>query len=221
MKIIDPSYEIIFPNLKSPESIETVYKYIEDAARTCYASEPAAMEGTAEKKVRDLISSNHGAMLEHASMCVVFTTSRGVSHELVRHRLAAFAQESQRYCNYSKEKFGHDVTFIRPGFLKHAPIDATAEWIEAMKAAEASYFKLLDIGCTPQEARGVLPNDTKTKIRITANMREWRHIMNLRAAGTTGKPHPEVIRLMVPLLTELREKMPALFGDIVPLTVDA
>ena len=151
------------------------------------------------------------------NLTVKFITDRAVSHELVRHRVASFAQESQRYCAYNKDKFGNEVTFVRPYFLRYADADTTKTWIDAMQQAEDAYFKLLKAGCKPQDARSVLPNSTKTEIVVTANAREWRHILKLRAAGESGKPHPDMLNLMVPLLNELRLKMPALFYDIKPM----
>lgn len=215
MIIVDPSYRILYPNVDFPEIAELVYERIELAGRTCYKSEDHIRPGSAEDFVKMLIKYGHEAMLEHASMTVKFVTDRAVSHELVRHRLASFAQESQRYCAYNKDKFSNEVTFVRPHFLKHADADTTKIWVDSMQHAEDAYLELLKSGCKPQDARSVLPNSTKTEIVVTANMREWRHIFKLRAAGQSGKPHPDMLRLMVPLLEECKLKMPALFYDII------
>ncbi len=187
---------------------------IEKVARTCYKSEEKIQEGSAAKMVASLIKSGHEAMLEHASVTVKFVVDRGISHELVRHRLASFAQESTRYCNYSKDDFGSEITFIIPEYLDYKSAGWNT-WKETMKACEDSYFKLLDIGLTPQEARAVLPNSTKTEVVMTANLREWRHFFKLRALGTTGKPHPQMLEVTVPLLEDFKQMIPVVFDDLV------
>ena len=218
MKVINAGYSIIDPDLDDPEQkeVKRIYKKLERIGRICYQSDVLGTDESAENFIRRLINRGHEAMLEHASMTVIFTVDRGVSHEIVRHRLASFAQESTRYCNYSQGKFGNEITVIRPFYLNGKEFSYDA-WIYAMEEAENQYFNMLNDGCTPQEARAVLPNSLKTDIAVTANMREWRHILKLRAAGTTGKPHPQMLEVMVPLLNELREKMPVLFDDIIPM----
>lgn len=236
MNIIKAGYQIM-----DDINAQDIYKKIESAGRTCYKSEDKITDDSAEKFVRALIKRGHEAMLEHASMTVKFITDRGISHEMVRHRIASFAQESTRYCNYSSDKFGKEITVIQPCFFEDIPITrrqsivdyldgilkdfpgkeftdhekAFGEWYVACKHCEIAYFAMLEYGCTPQEARGVLPTDLKTEIVVTANMREWRHILNLRALGTTGAPHPKIVEVMRPLLMELRTKLPAIFGDLV------
>jgi thymidylate synthase (FAD) len=174
--------------------------------------------------IKALIKGGHEAMLEHASLSVRFCTDRAITHELVRHRLAAFAQESQRYVNYSGDKFGNEIQYVEIGSTlrddpkmqgneEYIPFIVN-EWIEACEDAERHYLRMLELGASPQIARSVLNNSTRTEIVVTANMREWRHILKLRAAGTTGAPHPAMKALMMPLLEELKELMPELFGDI-------
>lgn len=187
---------------------------IEQVARTCYKSEGKIQEGSAAKMVASLIKSGHEAMLEHVSVTVKFVVDRGISHELVRHRLASFAQESTRYCNYSKDDFGSEITFIIPEYLDYKSAGWNT-WKETMKACEDAYFKLLDIGLTPQEARAVLPNSLKTEVVMTANLREWRHFFKLRALGTTGKPHPQMLEVTVPLLEDFKQMIPVVFDDLV------
>ena len=216
MKIINAGYKITKPDLDGPNAAGRIYREIEQMGRLCYKSEDQITDESAEKFVRTLVKNGHEAMLEHASMSVIFTVDRGVSHELVRHRLASFAQESTRYCNYSKDKFGTEITVIQPWYLDSSS-GAYNSWVREMNEAEKAYFAMLNQGCSPQEARAVLPNSLKTEIGMTANMREWRNVLKLRAAGTTGRPHPQMLEVMVPLLNELRLKLPALFDDIVPL----
>lgn len=193
---------------------QKVLQKIEAAARTCYKSEGKIQEGSAAKLVAGLIKSGHEAMLEHASVTVKFVVDRGISHELVRHRLASFAQESTRYCNYSKDDFGSEITFIIPDYLEYKS-EGWNIWKESMKQAEDAYFKMLDFGLSPQQARAVLPNSLKTEVVITANLREWRHFFKLRALGTTGKPHPQMLEVAVPLLEDMKNLIPVVFDDLV------
>lgn len=192
---------------------QEILKKIERIGRTCYKSEGKIEDGSAEKFVAGLIKRNHEAMLEHESITVKFVVDRGISHELVRHRLASFAQESTRYCNYSKDDFGSEITFIIPEFIGYKTPQWEV-WKETMKACEDAYFKLLDIGLMPQEARAVLPNSLKTEVVMTANLREWRHFFKLRAANATGKAHPQMLEVTRPLLDELKALIPVVFDDI-------
>ena len=208
MKIINASTEILTP-ITGDE-----LQRIEYAGRTCYKSEDKITDDSAKKFVENLIKRGHEAMLEHSSLSVKFICDRGVSHELVRHRLASFAQESTRYCNYSKDKFGKELTFIKPKFFEEGT-DSYKYWENAMADAENYYFSMLDFGCTPQEARSVLPNSIKTEIVMTANYREWRHFFWLRAARKTGPAHPQMEELTVPLLYEVSGLIPVVFDDIV------
>lgn len=205
MKIIPASYEILTP-LDGPEILRT----IEKAGRTCYKSENKITDGSAEKFVRSIIERGHESVLEHVTISVRFIVDRGVSHELVRHRVASFSQESTRYCNYSKDVLGGEITVIKPCFFNGNSCGMT-EWDIGCRAAEKAYFKLLDWGRTPQEARSVLPNSLKTEVVMTANLREWRHILRLR---TDKAAHPQIREVMVPLLEELKERVPAVFYDI-------
>ena len=193
---------------------QKILKKIEAVARTCYKSEGKIQEGSAAKMVASLIKSGHEAMLEHASVTVKFVVDRGISHEIVRHRLASFAQESTRYCNYSKDDFGSEITFILPDYLDYGS-QGFKIWKESMKQAEDAYFNLLEVGLTPQEARTVLPNSLKTEVVMTANLREWRWFFKLRALGTTGKPHPQMLEVTVPLLEDMKNLIPVVFDDLV------
>lgn len=145
--------------------------------------------------VKDTIS-------HHLTHTVRFVCDRGVSHELVRHRVASFAQESTRYCNYSKDKFGNEITVIRPCFWGKDSAEL-GEWEVSCRQSEYAYFNLLKEGATPQEARSVLPNSLKTEIMITATEEEWQHIINLRYIGTTGAPHPQMKQVMAMVVNDL------------------
>ena len=211
MKIIEPDFRIIDP---SPDKLKDyIYKKIEKVGRTCYKSENLITEDSAAGFIKRLVENQHGAMLEHASMTVKFIVDRGVSHELVRHRIASFAQESTRYCNYAKDKFGGEVTFVMPYFFDMRSSEYRA-WYDVCETAEAYYLDMVRNGIPPEQARCILPNSLKTEIIITANMREWRNILALRAAGMAGVPHPQMRQVMQPLLTMLNDIMPELFGDI-------
>ena len=205
MKIINARYEI----LDKIDGME-VLKKIERVARTCYKSEDYIKEGSAERLVKSLIDRGHEAMLEHYSFSIKFICDRGVSHEIVRHRVASFAQESTRYCNYSKDKFGNELTFIKPCFFEKGEQKYNI-WEISMERAEKTYFNLLSVGCTPEQARSVLPNSIKTEIVMTANLREWRHFLKLRTAQAA---HLQMRELTIPLLKELKEKIPVIFDDI-------
>ena len=205
MKVIDARYEI----LDKIDGME-VLKKIERVARTCYKSEDYIKEGSAERLVKSLIDRGHEAMLEHYSFSIKFICDRGVSHEIVRHRVASFAQESTRYCNYSKDKFGNELTFIRPCFWEENTHEYFS-WCESMGNAEKGYFELLKLEATPEQARSVLPNSIKTEVVMTANLREWRHFLKLRTAQAA---HPQMRELTIPLLKELKEKIPVIFDDI-------
>lgn len=214
MKVIDPGFEILTEI--SEDGIKEL-QHIEKIARRCYKSEDKITEDgeSAKKMVANLIKRKHFAMIEHGSVSVLFTVDRGVSHELVRHRMASFAQESTRYCNYAQGKFGGELTFIRPFFftVEDDPMKY-GTWATEMSSAEHTYLELLKNGASPQEARSVLPNSLKTEIIMTANYREWRHFFELRALGTTGQPHPQMKQVAVPLLREFQKRLPILFDDL-------
>lgn len=216
MKVVKPSYEILTPI--SDGGIKEL-KQIERIARVCYKSEDKiSPDGESAKRlVAHLIDRGHEAMLEHGIISVLFICDRGVSHEIVRHRMASYAQESTRYCNYSKDKFGNELTFIQPLYLNFAedPDDITFAkymvWSTNCEMCEKAYFAMLDSGMMPQDARAVLPNSLKTEIVMTANYREWRHFFKLRCDKAA---HPQMRELTIPLLKELDKKLPVIFEDI-------
>ena len=209
MKIIKPSYEILTPI--SDGGIKEL-QHIEKIGRVCYKSEDRITDDgeSAKKFVKMLISNGHEAMIEHSSLSVKFIVDRGVSHELVRHRIASFAQESTRYCNYSKDKFGNEITVIEPCFWNE-DTGFYECWKVSCEQSERYYFELLNGGATPQQARTVLPNSLKTEITITANYREWRNFFKLRTAEAS---HPQMREVTMPLLKELKTLIPIIFDDI-------
>ena len=205
MRVISPSFEII----NRPDGQE-VLKHLELCGRVCYKSESGIGEGSAERLVRHMLSRGHESPIEHYSVSVRVICDRGVSHEWVRHRLASYSQESTRYCNYSQDKFGNELTFIKPYFAElHTALYST--WVIAMAEAEKAYFDLLDFGAKPEDARSVLPNSIKTEFICTMNLREWRHFFRLRCAPAA---HPAMREISIPLLAEFREMLPVVFEDI-------
>ncbi len=205
MKIIKPYY--IIEDEINPQRIMLT---IEKAGRTCYKSEGKIGDGTAEKFIANIIKRGHESVLEHEKLTVRFICDRGVTHELVRHRIASYSQESTRYCNYSQDKFGNELTFIKPCFWSEDS-DNYKMWLESMEYIESVYNKMIEAGAKPEEARSILPNSLKTEIVVTMNMREWRHYFKLR---TSPAAHPQIREISKALLEELREKLPVLFGDI-------
>ena len=205
MKIIKPSVEII-----SDVSGEAVLKHLELCGRTCYKSEGKITDDSFAGFIKGIIRRGHETVLEHFSITVRFICDRGVSHEIVRHRLASYCQESTRYCNYSKDDFDSEISVIEPFYLAPDTF-AYNEWKKACEGAESAYFNLLDWGCSPQEARAVLPNSLKTEVIMTANIREWRHFFKLRCAKAA---HPQMREVATPLLTLMQKKLPLLFDDI-------
>lgn len=149
----------------------------------------------------------------HHDITVKFVTDRGITHEIVRHRPVSFAQESTRYCNYSKDKFNNELTFIKPDFFEYGS-EGFELWKAQMEDAEMSYFALIDVGCTAEKARTVLPTSIKTELIMTANLKEWRHFFKLRACNTTGVAHPQMLEITRPLLDKFKELIAVIFDDI-------
>lgn len=215
MNIMQPSVTVLnFDPIR-------MFKTIERAARLCYKSEGNMGDTPNLPFIRKKIDAGHMSVTEHEKISVIVVCDRGVSHEIVRHRLAAYSQESTRYCNYFQEKHGRQINVIEPFFfLPETGKDAEEsrqlmhrynKWMHSCIIAEADYMDLIDAGAIPQEARSVLPNSLKTEIMITYNMREWRHFFSLRAE----KPaHPQMKQIAIPLLKWFQTVMPMFFGDI-------
>lgn len=208
MTIIDPS----FTWLGNAPDGDQMLANIAAAGRVCYQSESKSDDAAF---VRKRIKQEHESILEHEKISVRIICDRGVSHELVRHRIASYSQESTRYCNYSKGKFGSELTFIRPYWddrsIRAEMIRLRACWQEACLNAEWSYKKMIDAGCTPEAARAVLPNCLKTEVVMTANLREWRHFFKLRCAPAA---HPDMRIIANMLLTAFKDVVPVVFDDI-------
>ena len=206
MQIISPSVEI----LGNPDPRQML-RNMEAAGRVCYKSEANIKENTAGPFLRRLVQSGHESVIEHEKLSVKIICDRGVTHEIVRHRIASYSQESTRYCNYTKDKFGNELTFIKPLFWDEGDTCYTL-WKEQMASIEKGYFALIEAGATPEEARSILPNSLKTEIVVTMNMREWRHFFRLRGSKAAHPQIREIVRLLLP---KFRELLPDLFEDIV------
>jgi len=200
------------PQVLVPESELSggIFRKLERYARTCYKSEDMMNEEANPNFLKSKLTLGHESIIEHEKATVMFIIDRGISHEIVRHRIAAYSQESTRYCRYSKDKFGNEITLIEPYFFKGREQDYQL-WQEACLLAEKNYMLMLDNGCSPQEARSILPNSLKTEIVVTYNLREWRHFFRLRCDIAS---HPQMRQAAIPLLLYFQEKMPALFDDI-------
>lgn len=205
MKIINHKVDIIYPS-ELTEWVNEARK-IEAAARTCYKSENYVSEDSWKSLIKKLKENNHGAMLEFGNFICRITTDRGVSHELVRHRLASYAQESTRYCNYGKNKFNNELTFIKP-----VEIDISKNefkiWKSAMEAAEESYLTMIEEKVKPENARSVLPNSLKTEVVMKCNWRELLHMLDLR---TSAAAHPDIRYVMNMIKDVFMENIPELF----------
>ncbi|MBQ9519782.1 MAG: FAD-dependent thymidylate synthase [Firmicutes bacterium] len=205
MRIIKPYYVI-----EDEIDAKRIMLGIERAGRTCYKSEGRIGDGTAERFIAGIIKRGHESVLEHEKVTVRFVCDRGVTHEMVRHRIASYSQESTRYCNYSQDKFGSELTFIKPCFWEDGSENMRL-WEETMQSIEDTYNKMIAAGAKPEEARSILPNSLKTEIVVTMNMREWRHYFKLR---TSPAAHPQIREVSIALLNEFKEKLPVLFEDI-------
>jgi len=205
MKIVRPEFEIL-----NPIEPEAMLARIERAGRTCYRSENRITKDSASAFVKSIIKSGHHSVIEHESISLRLVCDRGVTHELVRHRLAAYSQESTRYVNYGRGPEGRGLVVIKPLFFEEGS-EKYKLWLEAMEATEKAYLDLIAAGASAQEARTVLPNSLKTEIVMTANLREWRHVLALRCAPPS---HPQMREIMKMVLDKFKDLLPEIFGDI-------
>ncbi|MDR1044070.1 MAG: FAD-dependent thymidylate synthase [Candidatus Adiutrix sp.] len=205
MKIVSPEFEILTP--LDPAGL---LARLERAGRTCYRSEERITPESAAGFVRGLLKSGHLSVIEHESISLRIVCDRGVSHELVRHRLASFSQESTRYVNYGRGPAGRGLVLVKPLFFEEGS-EKYRLWLKAMAAAEEAYLALTAAGATAQEARTVLPNSLATEIVMTANLRQWRHVLTLRCAPAS---HPQMREIMKMILARFQVLLPEIFGDI-------
>ena len=205
MKIINPSVQ-----LEDEIDGQRIMKKIERIGRTCYKSEGNITEDSAEKFVKNIMNKNHESVLEHVNISVRVICDRGVTHEIVRHRIASYSQESQRFCNYSNDKFGNELTFIKPCFFEEGS-KGYEIWKKSMQNIENEYMELIEVGAKPQEARSILPNSIKTEIVMTMNLREWRHFFLLRCDKAA---HPQMREIANMILKEFKSSIPVVFDDL-------
>ena len=212
MNIINPSIEII-----DAPSYETMLKKIERIGRVCDKSEDKITEDSAEQFVRGIIKRGHESVIEHCSISVKVICDRGVTHEIVRHRLASYSQESTRYCNYTADKFSNQISCIDLATGFHYDMNDAADrkkweiWQSAMESAEKHYFALIEAGAKPEEARSVLPNSLKTEIVMTMDLREWRHFIRLRGGKVA---HPQIREIADKIRDEFVKRYPVFFEEV-------
>lgn len=211
MNLTKPSVEII-----DMKPYEEMIKKIEKIGRVCYKSESNISDGSAERFISNILKRGHESVIEHEAITVRMICDRGITHEIVRHRIASYSQESTRYCNYAGDKFGNEITVIdiAGGFdydlNKEEDLKKYEAWMRAMENAEKSYFEMLELGATPQEARSVLPNSLKTEIVMTMNLRAWRNFFRLRC---DHHAHPQMREVANIALAVFKEKLPVFFSD--------
>ncbi|MBO5487076.1 MAG: FAD-dependent thymidylate synthase [Eubacterium sp.] len=211
MNVIKPSVEII-----DMKDYDEMIKKIEKIGRVCYKSEGNINEDSAERFITNILKRGHESVIEHESVTVRLTCDRGITHEIVRHRIASYSQESTRYCNYTGDKFGNEITVIdiAGGFeydLNNETDRAKYEiWTKAMEEAEKYYFQMIELGATPQEARSILPNSLKTEIVMTMNLRSWRNFFRLRC---DSHAHPQMREVAGIALAEFKKRLPVFFAD--------
>ena len=203
---------IVAPEVRVPASQldESMMRRLERCARICYKSEDKMDDEYNRNFLQRIVASGHESVIEHEKVTALFIIDRGISHELVRHRIGSYSQESTRYCNYSRDKFGSEISVINPFFYVEGS-RAYKLWEESCLMAEKNYLELLQLGSSPQEARSLLPNCLKTEIAVTYNIREWRHFFQLRCSSAA---HPQMRQVAIPLLLLFKDKFGALFDRI-------
>ena len=205
MKIIEPGVELA-QDLNAAE----IMRHIERAGRVCYKSESNISDTSAEKFIANIIKSGHESVIEHVSITFKIICDRGITHEIVRHRLASYSQESSRYCDYSGDKFGGELTFIKPCYWNDDDENYLL-WRQTMETIEQNYLTMRKNGARPEQARAILPNSLKTEIFMTANLREWRHFLKLR---TSKRAHPQMRQIALKIFEILNSNLPVIFSDI-------
>lgn len=204
MKIIEPK---IWVEEYDPVKI---MKNLERACRTCYRSEGLITDDSYKKLLKNCINRGHESILEHEKITVRMVCDIGVYKDLTRHRFGSFSIESTRYCNYGKDKFDNEIKFIKPCNIEEGT-DEYIEWQWCLSQIEESYMKMTELKCTPDQMRMILPHSTAAEVTMTANIREWRHILDLRTKKMT---HPSIRQILIPLLLKFKYTMPELFDEI-------
>ena len=187
-----------------------IMKNIEKACRTCYRSEGLITEDSYKKLLKNCINRGHESILEHEKITIRMRCDIGVYKDLTRHRFGSFSIESTRYCNYGKDKFDRELKVIKPCNIDEDS-NLYAFWKNTMERIEMNYLHMTDNGATPDQMRMILPHSTAAEVTMTANIREWRHILELRCSKAA---HPAIRQLLIPLLLKFKEDMPELFDAI-------
>lgn len=209
MKFIEPSVEIL--SSTGQDTIIDQLKIIELAGRNCYKSEDKITEDSYNKMIAMLRMRKHESVLEHGNVTVRMIGSRAFTHQLIRHRLAAYSQESQRYVNYSKDKHGNSISFIKPIGYEDWSDNLKESFVTGLLDAESCYLEMVSDGMKAEDARGVLPNQTKTEIVVTMNLRAWRHFFSMRCDKHAQSEIRHIAKL---LLAQMFETMPVIFQDL-------
>jgi len=204
MKIIEPIIEIENANYNQ------IMKNLERACRTCYRSEDKITEESYKTLLKNCINRGHESILEHEKITIRMICDIGVYKDLTRHRHASFSIESTRYCNYGKDKFENQIKFIKPVNIEEGT-EIYEEWKKSLEEIEKHYIKMAELGATPDQMRMILPHSTAALVTMTANIREWKHILSLRC---TKHAHPAVEQVMIPLLIHFKKNMPEIFENI-------
>lgn len=204
MKIIEPK---IWVEEFDPVKI---MRNLERACRTCYRSEDLITEDSYKRLLKNCINRGHESILEHEKITVRMVCDVGVYKDLTRHRFGSFSIESTRYCNYGKDKFDNEIKFIKPCNIEKGT-DEYTEWHWCLSQIEEAYMKMTELKCSPDQMRMILPHSTAAEVTMTANIREWRHILDLRTKKMT---HPAIRQLLIPLLLKFKYTMPELFDEI-------
>ena len=203
MKLVNPWIKVEnFDGVK-------IMKKIERACRTCYRSEDKMKEDSYKNLLKNCINRGHESVLEHEKITVRIYSDIGTYKDLTRHRFASFSIESTRYCSYNKDKYGNEISFINPVYIEDNEIYDT--WKNAMEEIEKSYMKMKDLGATTDMCREILPHSTAAEYTMTANIREWKHLLGLR---TTKHVHPAIRQVLIPLLLYFKEQMPEIFEEV-------
>lgn len=205
MKIIDAWIEV------EDFDAKRIMQNLERACRTCYRSEDKITDTSYETLLKNCVNRGHESILEHEKITIRMCCDVGVYKDLTRHRIASFSIESTRYCNYSKDKFDNEIKFIKPVNFEEDTKQYN-EWLACMQYLQRSYnYLAIEEHCTPDQLRMLLPHSTAAEVTMTANIREWKHILELRCSKMT---HPAVRQLMIPLLLKFKQEMPVIFEDI-------
>ena len=186
-----------------------IMKRIERACRTCYRSEDKISEESYKNLLTNCLNRGHESVLEHENITVRIYSDIGTYKDLTRHRFASFSVESTRYCSYNKDKYGNEIAVVNPVYIEDKEVFET--WKKAIEDMEKAYMKMKELGASTDMCREILPHSTAAEYTMTANIREWKHILELR---TTNHVHPAIRQVLIPLLLLFKEQMPEIFGDI-------